>query len=292
MRWKPWLLVLAAIGLSSFATGRAPARSSTNPRVQTVRGFYANLIEEVSRAGYEPSEQSLLAHPHDYYGRYLDARSRDYVNQAVLPRVADGIEYLGILERPGIRVVDVGCGLGMQSLILASLGASVVGLDVREESIALCRKRQAYYEREIGTRLDLEFRREDFGKIRRADFAYRFDALFSMSAFSYIKPLHQAVATASWILDDNARVFLYEQNALNALDRLKRSEPLPSPHEVAAAFAHEGFRTDLLEGAASLPSFLWRAPALNAAVLTPVNESLRKSLRVSYAYVLGMQRGA
>lgn len=271
---------------------RATARTSHSPRVQTVRSFYSQLIDEVSRAGYDATEQSLLAHPLDYYGRYLDLRSRDYVNRTVLPRVADGIEFLGVLERPGMRIVDVGCGLGMQSLILASLGASVVGIDVREESIALCRKRQAYYERELGTRLDLEFRREDFATIRRADFAQRFDALFSMSAFSYIKPLDRAAVNASWILGDNARVFLYEQNALNALDSMKRSEPIPSPYDVAAAFARDGFRTELLQGANSLPSFLWRVPALNATVLSPANESLRKNLRVSFAYVLGMQRGA
>jgi 2-polyprenyl-3-methyl-5-hydroxy-6-metoxy-1,4-benzoquinol methylase len=272
-------------------TGRATARSSYSPRVQTVRSFYSHLIDEVSRAGYDASEQSLLAHPLHYYGRYLDSRSRDYVNRTVLPRVADGIEFLGVLERPGIRVVDVGCGLGMQSLILASLGASVIGIDVREESIVLCRKRQAYYERELGTRLDLEFRHEDFSTIRRANFGHRCDALFSMSAFSYIKPLHRAASNASRLLEDNARVFLYEQNALNALDGLKRTEPIPSPHDVAAVFEREGFRTELLQGAGSLPSFLWRVPALNATVLTPANESLRKNLRVSFAYVLGMQRG-
>ena len=112
MRWKPWLLVLAAIGLSSFTTARATTRTSSNARVQTVRTFYASLIDEISRAGYDDAEQSLLAHPHDYYGRYLDPNSRDYVALTVMPRIADAIAYFDLEQNPRQRILSMRLWLG------------------------------------------------------------------------------------------------------------------------------------------------------------------------------------
>ncbi len=292
MRWKPWLLVLAAIGLSSFTTARATTRTSSNARVQTVRTFYANLIDEISHAGYDAAEQSLLAHPHDYYGRYLDPNSRDYVALTVMPRIADAIAYFDVEQNPRQRIFDLGCGLGMQSLIFASQGASVVGIDVREESIRLCRKRQAYYERELGIKLDLEFHHGDFTRADVGRFGPRFDGLFSMSAFSYVQPLERSARQVSQLLARDARVFLYEENASFALDRYKRSEQLPTPAETVRALEREGFRTESLQGAGSIPSPLWRLPALNQSVLFPANEALRRNLRLSFKYVLAMRRGA
>jgi 2-polyprenyl-3-methyl-5-hydroxy-6-metoxy-1,4-benzoquinol methylase len=292
MRLRPWLLILAAIGLSSFATGRAAGRTNANPRVQTVRGFYSALVDEMSRAGYDASERSLLAHPHDYYGRYLDQRSRDYVALTVMPRIADAISFFELEDRPKLRIFDLGCGLGMQSLIFASLGATVVGVDVRDESIQLCRKRKAYYERELGRELDVEFHGCDFTRANVADFDPPFDALFSMSAFSYVKPLDQTARRVSQLLSADGRVFLYEENAAFALDRWKRSETLPTPAEVERALAGEGFRTEVLRGAGSIPRGLWRVPALNETMLVPANEVLRRSLRLSFKYVLAMKRHA
>jgi len=42
--------------------------------------------------------------------------------------------------RPGMRVLDVGCGVGAISLYLAARGCDVLGIDVSEQAIASCRK--------------------------------------------------------------------------------------------------------------------------------------------------------
>ena len=296
MRLKSLLIILAAIGLSSVTTGRATSRANTSlraqssPRVQTVRAFYSALIDEIAHGGYDDNERSLLHHPEDYYGRYLDQRSRDYVNWTVMPHIADAIRYFDLEARPRQRIFDLGCGLGMQSLIFASMGATVVGVDVREESVELCRKRKAYHEQRLGRALDVEFHHTDFGRADLDAFGGSFDALFSMSALSYVKPLDATARRASNLLKDDARIFLYEQNGAFALDGLKRTEPIPKPHEIIAAFEREGFVTDFLLGAGSIPWNLWRLPALNEALLAPANDLLRKQLRLSFKYVLGMKR--
>jgi SAM-dependent methyltransferase len=266
------------------ATARSPLR--------VVRDFYAALIDEVARAGYDAEDVSLLAHPHDYYGRYLDPRSRAYVVLAVMPRIAEAISYFGLPAQPRRRIFDLGCGLGMQSLIFASLGATVVGVDVREESVALCRKRKAFYEKALGRALDLEFHHGDFGLIDRIGFGDHFDALFSMSAFSYVKPLERTAGRISQILRSDAQLFLYEENAMFAFDRFKRSEAIPRPHAVVDALQREGFRAEFLRGAGAVPSGMWRVAGLNRLLWAPLNDAMRKSLRLSFSYVLGMRRGA
>jgi hypothetical protein len=90
----------------------------------------------------------------------------------------------------------------------------------------------------------------------------------------------------------DARIFLYEQNSGFALDRWKRSEPLPTPQEVAPAFAASGIRTDFLRGAGALPTSLWYFPTLNAALLPAANDVLRTNLNLSFKYILAMKRGA
>lgn len=63
------------------------------------------------------------------------------------------VSYLRV-ESGHHTILDVGCGLGMQSIISAMLGASVVGVDIRDDCIRLCEKRQAFYEGQLGRPLD------------------------------------------------------------------------------------------------------------------------------------------
>jgi ubiquinone/menaquinone biosynthesis C-methylase UbiE len=61
----------------------------------------------------------------------VDRKSRDFVSQWL---VANG---------PGKRVLEYGCGGGSYSFLLAERAAHVVGIDISDESIALCRERAA-----------------------------------------------------------------------------------------------------------------------------------------------------
>ena len=259
------------------------------PYLATVNSFYSSILGEVERAGYSPRELLLLANTHLYYGRYLNPRLRNYFVQTVMPRIASAMAYLSV-DRPGRCIMDLGCGLGMQSIIFASLGAKVVGVDVREEAIALCWKRKDYYERKLNQPLDVEFVHGDFGVAFPGNARARFDGAFSKSAFSYIVPLERTVEVISQVLKGDARVFLYEANSSCVLNPA-RSRAEPDPERVAATFACEGFKRDFLLGGCSLPAIFWRVPALNAPLLHPLDNLLRKSLYLSFNYILGVSRG-
>lgn len=255
---------------------------------ETVQRFYFMLPHELQHAGYSDAERALLADERLYYGRYLNPGRRNYFVETVIPQVAHAVSFLMAgARRP--RILDLGCGLGMQSIIFASLGAKVVGIDVREEAIALCIKRKAYHERLLGRRLDVEFIQRDFLLTSPEDFRADFDAVFSMAAFSSIQPVEQTARLVSTMLRDDAKIFIYEKNSDHPLHQLRNS-PEPGPTSIADVFAREGFDCCFLEGGCALPGPFWKFARLNETIVRPANDLLKKTLRLSFNYVLGFQR--
>lgn len=264
----------------------APSASASN--LEIVQNFYLALLHELEHAGYTDAERALLSDERLYYGRYLNPRLRSYFEQTVIPQVAQGVSFL-MADARSPRILDLGCGLGMQSIILASMGAKVVGLDVRKEAVELCMKRKAYHEQLLGTKLDIEFVQRNFLEATPEDFRSRFDAVFSMAAFASIRPFERTVQLVSAVLKDDAKILIYEKNPAHPLHQLRNS-PEPSPATVAEAFDREGFDRVFLEGGCALPGPFWKFDRLNESVVAPANNLLRKTMRLSFNYVLGFKR--
>jgi SAM-dependent methyltransferase len=275
-------------GLRRFWRSSPMPQSGGSAHIATVQTFYVSLLDELNQANYTDSEKALLANRRLYYGRYLNSNLRDYFVEAVIPHIARAIPWVETSPKP--HIFDLGCGLGMQSIIFASLGARVVGYDIRSEAIALCRKRKEFYEKKLGRELDITFMQGNFLNAKAEDFDTRFDMLFSMAAFSNIRPLEHTVKLVSAILKPDAKIYLYEKNSSHVLNLLRRT-PEPRPSRTVAAFEKEGFTPCFLRGAGAFPSAFWKSMRLNQAVVHPANHLLEKSLPLSINYVLGLQRG-
>src|SRR5205085_12526816 len=94
-----------------------------------------------------------------------DPRTRSYALHTLVPNLSMAIEHLGLRRESGFRVIDLGCGLGMQSLIFAQMGAEVVAVDLDPSCIELCRKRRWFFERALRRRLRITFVAGDFQKL-------------------------------------------------------------------------------------------------------------------------------
>src|SRR3712207_5364098 len=77
-----------------------------------------------------------------------DARMGDDGNDFHQVLVRPAMERL-LEVKPGARILDIGCGTGLTSRRLASLGAQVVGIDFAEEMIACARRRTQQHETSI-----------------------------------------------------------------------------------------------------------------------------------------------
>ena len=245
---------------------RAVAVSSDHPgavfsaehTVAIVNRLYEMLLTETTEAGYSADELAMMRDPDFYYGRFLNPLTRHYATHTLTRNLVRAVRYLGLPAREPCRLLDIGCGLGMQSLLFAMLGAEVVGLDLRPACIELCRKRQAYYEARLGHRLALRFEEGDFLRPRES-LAGGFERVFSMSAFIHIQPTESTVATIARLLRARARVFIWDMNAANPGQVWSAyARQLPSPWMVRRIFRRHGFDVNLLAGGAAVPRQLWR----------------------------------
>ena len=74
--------------------------------------------------------------------------------------------------RPGIRILDLGCGAGEDALWLAALGASVLGLDTSPAAVQEARRAGAAAG--VGTRVRFEVRRPDELRLQDGSFGGAF----------------------------------------------------------------------------------------------------------------------
>ncbi|HEV7897685.1 MAG TPA: cyclopropane-fatty-acyl-phospholipid synthase family protein [Planosporangium sp.] len=85
---------------------------------------------------------------------------------------------LGLHERTGTRLLDVGCGWGAMALHAATHGATVVGVTLSEAQAALARKRVA----EAGLTDSVEIRLQDYRDLA----GETFDAISSIGMFEHV----------------------------------------------------------------------------------------------------------
>jgi cyclopropane-fatty-acyl-phospholipid synthase len=86
---------------------------------------------------------------------------------------------LGLHERPGLRLLDVGCGWGSMAMHAATRhGASVVGVTISQAQADLARKRVA----DAGLTDEVEIRMQDYRDVR----GETFDAVSSIGMFEHV----------------------------------------------------------------------------------------------------------
>jgi 2-polyprenyl-3-methyl-5-hydroxy-6-metoxy-1,4-benzoquinol methylase len=253
---------------------------------------YAALHEEFASRVYTDREYAMLADEVFYYGRYLDSRTRRYALHTLVPNLSMAIEHLELCRGSGVRVIDLGCGLGMQSLIFAQLGAEVVGIDLDPSCIELCRKRQWFFERTLRRRLPITFVAGDFQKLDTTQLSDGYEGMFSMSAFAHIPPVDATVKRIAALLAPEARVAIWDKNPdWLFLNHFGASASLPRPERVASEFARHGFTTDVMTGGAAVPRHLWSwTPA--APVIGRLDAIAKRSLRLSFNYLFLATRHA
>tara|TARA_R110000782_G_scaffold82993_6_gene163027 strand:+ start:1036 stop:1887 length:852 start_codon:yes stop_codon:yes gene_type:complete len=270
-----------------------PPSLGEHPDIETATQFvsqiYSVMLDEVDDAQYSSAELEMMRDTVMYYGRYLKPGTRYYFEQTVIPPIAAAVNY--VTANGPATVLDLGCGLGMQSIIFALAGCRVIAVDIRPSCIALCNKRKQYFEERFGQKLDIEFLCENFAEFSSADRESSIDAVFSMSAFSYILPLQDTVKKLSKLSRPDARVFLFEENIDHFYAALFRRRNIPGPRAVKEAFEAEGFAGGTPAGTCAIPKQVWSITAMRP-IISMLDRVLRKSIRLAFSYKLSMQRVA
>ena len=120
--------------------------------------------------------------------------------------------FLKSVDRP--RILDVGCGVGTESLAFARLGASVMGVDVTEEYLSCARERLNRF----GPRtLDVEF---SYANVLDIDVRQPFDAVWMNQAYHHLEPRAEVTAKLASLVRSGGCIFVSDTNAWNPLVQL------------------------------------------------------------------------
>ena len=98
---------------------------------------FNEIVSERERAGFIPDLRRAVKCDYFYKSCWRDPH---FINLHVGETVRTFLDLLRRHGRPGIRILDVGCGSGYISLELARAGYQVTAIDIAEKAIAVAQK--------------------------------------------------------------------------------------------------------------------------------------------------------
>ena len=172
-------------------------------RVEDISDFLSVWLEHKL---LESSDQEVFDEYYKSYRRFFGERMRAAYSEQIK-------EAVKILEtQPGARVLEVGFGLGTESLWLGLQGATVVAVDILRHYQETATRRKQILEKSIGRRLDCEFRRVS---ILDLDEEAGFDLIWAEQAFHHLEPREAVVDKIVSLVKPGGHIVISEVNALN-----------------------------------------------------------------------------
>lgn len=116
--------------------------------------------------------------------------------------------------RPGLRILEVGCGFGHDLHWAAVQGAEVVGIDVRSDFVEIARRLTPEIEKVIGRPLHVDILRTNLLDMPDRE---TFDFIYMKDVFHHLEPRANVIAKLSVLLSPGGRILIVEPNAWNPL---------------------------------------------------------------------------
>ncbi|HJQ10185.1 MAG TPA: class I SAM-dependent methyltransferase [Gemmatimonadaceae bacterium] len=170
------------------------------------------------------------------------------------------------------RILDLGCGMGTQSIFFAMRGATVIGIDMDSAALRVARQRTALYAEASDRRLNVRFIEADAFQF---DFAAAgpVDVIYSLFAFNMIQPTTLLLDRLIPALRPGGLLIVQDGNRKMWFNRIFRRRPVLSAGELANQLEKRGFNMEDVSGLYALPPFVWRTPS----IAEPIDRTLRGS---------------
>ncbi len=158
-----------------------------------------------------------------YYRGLLDPRKKASIEFRALffasriEPVLTYIENFVALHRRAPQILDLGCGFGMESLLLCATGATIHAVDVSRRKLALTPGLKKAYEDKIGGALPLTF---GYGNIFELNAPGAYDAVYSSATLHHIEPALDALGRIRELIRPGGHFFLSDENGANLLQQL------------------------------------------------------------------------
>lgn len=150
-----------------------------------------------------------------YYHSFI-AHFGPYVRDHYASQMREAQEI--VIDRPGCRVLEIGCGCGTESLWMGLLGASVTGIDIQQDRLSVARAQLDHTVSELGLDPDVTFQAMSAFDARKLG---NFDVIWVEQAFHHVEPREEFVQILAEVLRPRGIVVFSESNAWNPLIQLR-----------------------------------------------------------------------
>lgn len=246
--------------------------------------WYNNLFVELEESRYEKPAVSLLSDHKNYYGCFLNERTRSYYQHHFIRFIAESLKFLFTDSRQP-RILDIGCGCGMQSILMSILGAEVVAVDINPEAINVCKQRCEFYEDVVRKKIPITFIQGDILQQKRGDIGW-FNGIYSLFAWEHVSPQSTIVEVASGLLKPFGRIALQNTNPSMWLKKLSGQNTGITKDTLIDLMTKSRINCVKTTGTVALPKQLWEISFLKRLIV-PVDQVLSRInyLSISYVYM-------
>ena len=181
-----------------------PKRADLNAMLASPGAFFAWCLHSV--------DQEKIPFRANYPQYFALPDSASYLWRTYDRRLSDIVK----LVRPGLRVLEIGCGIGADLHWLALGGAVVTGIDVKSEWTTAAKHLTQHISETIGP-VPVDIRRINLLDLPDA----QYDLIYMKDTFHHLEPREQIVGKIAALLAPGGSVIIVEPNAYNPLIQLK-----------------------------------------------------------------------
>jgi SAM-dependent methyltransferase len=188
-------------------------------------------------------------------------------------------------EKSYPKILDLGGGLGTQSLFMAIRGAEVYVLDLDGFALNIHKKRKRFYEEEIQQELDVHFMHCDAFSAPY-DQVGPFDGLYSLFAFNMMQPSKELLRVLLPHMSANSKVVIQDGNVNSIVSKTlpwRRRDAL-SPEDLLTILDTYGYQLNELSGCVVMPPLFWFL--FPKRIIRYFDVRLRVNLNLPVSYLL------
>ena len=186
-------------------------------QVSTAVEYYFNWAEEFRSTSYD---WDFIT---SYYRGLLDPTRTTAIRFRALffamrlqPVLSYICQFISNQSRPP-HILDLGCGFGIESVLLALTGAKVHGVDGWKPMIEQAQKRLGSYQTKHNIHLDLRY---DHKNLFHFEPSEAYDAVYSSATLHHIEPIFEAFQKIATLIRPGGYFFLSDENGYSPIQQV------------------------------------------------------------------------
>ena len=119
-----------------------------------------------------------------------------------------------IKDNPSLKILEVGCGSGTESLWMALNGASVTAIDIIDTLLNVAKERQHIMEAATDRKLLVKFKKQSILDVESTD---QYDVVWIEQAFHHLEPREMVLEKIKELVRPGGTLIISESNAWNPI---------------------------------------------------------------------------